>query len=140
MAEKELYLWYFDNLLFLVDGETPRESFSSLDNPIKNTSNRRYSFLMTLMSPPLFAEETDEESASVIASTSRSAPSSSITASSSKSRTERTRDKADELSAHHFVSVLKTLDNKDDEFEIIGKNYGNKLREMPFCKRRNQLD
>ncbi|KAL3287085.1 hypothetical protein HHI36_001569 [Cryptolaemus montrouzieri] len=138
MAEEEEYepnLWYFDNI-FLVDQETPPESISSLDTPIKNIVESEV-FISddTLISPPLFSGETDEESASVIASTSRSAPISSITFSSSKSGTKRKRDKPDEL----LEKISKTVDNKDDKFDMIGKNYANKLRDMLFYERNNQL-
>ncbi|KAL3269979.1 hypothetical protein HHI36_009034 [Cryptolaemus montrouzieri] len=108
MAEDKVYkpnLWYFDNLMFLVNQETPRESISSLDTPIKNIVQSEI-FIPddTLMSPPLFSVETNEESARVMASTSRSAPSSSITSSSSKSGSKRKHDKADKI----LDKVLKT--------------------------------
>ncbi|KAL3277755.1 hypothetical protein HHI36_013095 [Cryptolaemus montrouzieri] len=120
MAE-EVYkpnLRYFNNLMFVVDQETLRESISSLDHPIKNIVESEVSISNdTFMSPPLFSEETDEESVTVIASTFSNTPS-SITSSSSTSGTKRERDKTNEL----LENVSKTLDNKDDKFDII--DYG----------------
>ncbi|KAL3268775.1 hypothetical protein HHI36_007875 [Cryptolaemus montrouzieri] len=99
-------LLYFNNLMFLVDQET------RLNTPIKNIVESDV-FIPddTLLSPPLFSEEKE---ASVMANTSRSAPSSSITSSSFKSGTKCKRDKANEL----LEKVSKTLDNKDDKFII----------------------
>ncbi|KAL3282260.1 hypothetical protein HHI36_005451 [Cryptolaemus montrouzieri] len=114
--------------MFLVEQETPRESISSLDTTIKNiVETEIFNPDDTLMSPPLFSEGTHEEP--VMASSSHSA------SSSFKSGTKRKRDKADEPSE----KVSKTLDNKDDKFDIIGKNYAKKLRDMPFYERSSQM-
>ncbi|CAH0562766.1 unnamed protein product [Brassicogethes aeneus] len=110
-------LWYYNLLLFLYDQEKPREAVSNLDETGSNSDGD------SVQHSDLVDKQLRPSSSS---STIRSTPRSGGSVQSKK----RLKPNADDI----LKKVDRQLDEArrhDDEFDIIGKNIANKLRQLP---------
>ncbi|KAL4083623.1 hypothetical protein QTP88_028939 [Uroleucon formosanum] len=126
-GEEDVYiphLWYFKNLMFLKDQETPRDGISSIDF----TDDTMDSQVGSLETESVCETSVDKEFTSTPSATTSASSIYSNTSIKNRPNFKRKCNKAEEV----LEKVSKQLDvEKEDQYSVIGKNIAFKLRDLP---------